>query len=857
MFVTWFQTKKNALTLAMLAGEGRSLCRAWLNEQIWPESNRNDERRNLRVALTWLRKNLPVPAGSDLFVEHRDTIQIHPDAIITDIHVFETALAAARAELQFERKKSLLEQAAGLYRGPFLEGLRDYGESTWLESRRHRFEVLYLEALQLLVNLHEARHEWRPALDYALRALQTNPESEGHRAAAIRLSLRVGDWSYAAMHQRAFAPVGADVAQTGLAARLGALVSHVDQVERSNQLPTITERDALQQSINAALTLLRPDDRLFLLRLSVFPAPFTAEEAAVVLEVPDAGTRLKLLETYSLIIGPRELEKLTDGVAETELFRLPETQRRAFVQQLNPEDVLLLQRRHAEMWRNWAVLEAKRYTISLELPDNAHRSRYRPHLDAVFTYLLEHDFTSAKTLIAPVVGLFQEERLWAREHVRSVLRHPELSDSDWDTIMLGNIEMVQGTGTSESICDLQRLIEWIRSVYDETPRPLALATLVRGYTELGSRAHHHELDELAAASLREALRLCEIDPLSAEAERFLREVAIRSRLCDSLMVQGKTLESRRSLEKSLTLLEMALGEPDVRQSVEALAAVVQYQYGSTLATQGEYRGAAEAIGRSLEYNNQHKILHSEADCLIKLGSINLVRGNRTEARILTGQAVTFYTNIGAQDARAAALGSLGDVFARLGLKDRALSCYEEGLGVWRERGHRRWQAVFNARMAMFACDQGECERALSLAADVRAFCRVVRSWSSLATAARVEGICARRCGDEVTAAERFKEALREYRDAAYWLGTIEIIEELAALALTGGNVASARLLTSIADRERETHEIPRPAGELAGLLTNLHSAVGSRGGKRGLSRSKPGLYATLEDTVRGLLQQVG
>jgi len=60
MFVTWFQTKKNALTLAMLAGEGRSLCRAWLNEQIWPESNRNDERRNLRVALTWLRKNLPV-----------------------------------------------------------------------------------------------------------------------------------------------------------------------------------------------------------------------------------------------------------------------------------------------------------------------------------------------------------------------------------------------------------------------------------------------------------------------------------------------------------------------------------------------------------------------------------------------------------------------------------------------------------------------------------------------------------------------------------------------------------------------------------------------------------------------------
>src|SRR5712692_2845008 len=118
--VTHFRSRKVAALLAYLAyHRQRSHPREELIELLWPECDPKAGRRNLRVELTALRRQLELPgtpAGS-VIVSDRATIQLNPRACATDVAAFETALqAAARAGGDTETVQRLIE-AVELYRG--------------------------------------------------------------------------------------------------------------------------------------------------------------------------------------------------------------------------------------------------------------------------------------------------------------------------------------------------------------------------------------------------------------------------------------------------------------------------------------------------------------------------------------------------------------------------------------------------------------------------------------------------------------------------------------------------------------------------------------------------------------------
>src|SRR5579859_361476 len=93
-----FRAQKVGLLLAYLALRmGRPHPREVLVEALWPECDPDTGRHRLRESLSVLRKKLE-PSGTPgaVLIADRDSIQLNPDSVITDVADFETHLKAAR-----------------------------------------------------------------------------------------------------------------------------------------------------------------------------------------------------------------------------------------------------------------------------------------------------------------------------------------------------------------------------------------------------------------------------------------------------------------------------------------------------------------------------------------------------------------------------------------------------------------------------------------------------------------------------------------------------------------------------------------------------------------------------------------
>src|SRR5262249_4536758 len=123
--VSRFRTRKAAALLAYLAHYShRSHPREQLIELLWPDCTPSAGRANLRGELTSLRHQLEppgIPPGAVL-IAHRDTVQLNPVACVTDVALFDAALAGAeKASSPHERTHQLLASVE-LYRGELLPG---------------------------------------------------------------------------------------------------------------------------------------------------------------------------------------------------------------------------------------------------------------------------------------------------------------------------------------------------------------------------------------------------------------------------------------------------------------------------------------------------------------------------------------------------------------------------------------------------------------------------------------------------------------------------------------------------------------------------------------------------------------
>ncbi|CAN5689523.1 AAA family ATPase [soil metagenome] len=153
---------------------------------LWPDSTEPQARTNLRHLLHNLQRAAPALAP---FLETGTAILRWRDdaAFWLDVAAFEAALA--RSELQGADSLAALREAVDLYRGDLLPSCYD----EWLTPERDRLRRRYLQAVERLTGLLEARGDHSAALGYAEELLGHDPFDEATYRLLIRLYAARGD----------------------------------------------------------------------------------------------------------------------------------------------------------------------------------------------------------------------------------------------------------------------------------------------------------------------------------------------------------------------------------------------------------------------------------------------------------------------------------------------------------------------------------------------------------------------------------------------------------------------------------------------------------------------------------------
>src|SRR3954453_16236467 len=190
--------KAQALLCYLAAEADRSFARGQIIALLWEESSEREGRNSLSTVLTRLRQSLPIfPLRAE-----GDTLAWQPSSDVwVDLHEFQSASNAAQLDRgthagDAAQRMQRLEQAAGLYRGDFLDGfsVRDSASyDEWLRLERERWQQRWLNVLEQLIEGYAAAGPWMQALDHARRATIADPLQERFHRALMQLHYQAGD----------------------------------------------------------------------------------------------------------------------------------------------------------------------------------------------------------------------------------------------------------------------------------------------------------------------------------------------------------------------------------------------------------------------------------------------------------------------------------------------------------------------------------------------------------------------------------------------------------------------------------------------------------------------------------------
>jgi predicted ATPase/DNA-binding SARP family transcriptional activator len=163
-------THKDESLLAYLALDPKAHPREKLACLFWGDCSDTLSHTSLRTALAVLRKHL----GTDAIIANRATVQINlAHFCMIDALEFAKALDLHNAHSrQAEIEK--IESAISLYQGDLLAGFYD----DWIDIERERYRSMFIDALLLMTQKMRARSEYKRAVEYASRVLQTDPANE-------------------------------------------------------------------------------------------------------------------------------------------------------------------------------------------------------------------------------------------------------------------------------------------------------------------------------------------------------------------------------------------------------------------------------------------------------------------------------------------------------------------------------------------------------------------------------------------------------------------------------------------------------------------------------------------------------
>ncbi len=178
--------------LALLALLGRSAPRAVSRERLlawfWPDADEERGRRSLNQALYALRTEL----GSEEVILGQRDLRLNLDLVACDAAEFDAALESGRTE-----------DAAGLYRGPFLDGfhLPSAAEfNQWVDEERRTLAQRFLDTLEQLAAAAERRGDHPGAVGWWRRAAGADPTSTPFALRLMRALAATGDRTAAIRH---------------------------------------------------------------------------------------------------------------------------------------------------------------------------------------------------------------------------------------------------------------------------------------------------------------------------------------------------------------------------------------------------------------------------------------------------------------------------------------------------------------------------------------------------------------------------------------------------------------------------------------------------------------------------------
>ncbi|BDI30866.1 hypothetical protein CCAX7_29170 [Capsulimonas corticalis] len=187
-----FRSHNIAALMAYLCLFPRLHSREELADLLWPDSDLEAGRTNLRTAIASLRRQLELPgdlAGSILVTQGRTMVGLNPEAISTDVAHFESLLkGSAHPENSIVEKIAMLAEATGLYAQPLLSGFYE----TWALTERDRLAEVQWGALRDQAGLYERTGRYDMALECVRRAVSADSLREEAHAEVIRLLMASG-----------------------------------------------------------------------------------------------------------------------------------------------------------------------------------------------------------------------------------------------------------------------------------------------------------------------------------------------------------------------------------------------------------------------------------------------------------------------------------------------------------------------------------------------------------------------------------------------------------------------------------------------------------------------------------------
>ena len=211
------------ISLLVMARDG-GMTRDKLAALLWPDFPPDRARHSLTQALYASRK----AAGVDDLFFVSENIRLNFDHVGGDAIEFESAISHGN-----------LDEAAKLYRGPFLDGF--YLPSTefngWLDAERARLEDLAVRALEQVIEQREHSGDYQAAVETARRLAAMRPTDATIAIKLMRLLSEAGDRPSAIAHAHTYETLVRDRFDAAPDARV---LAFAEELRAAPSLPEVT-----------------------------------------------------------------------------------------------------------------------------------------------------------------------------------------------------------------------------------------------------------------------------------------------------------------------------------------------------------------------------------------------------------------------------------------------------------------------------------------------------------------------------------------------------------------------------------------------------------------------------------------